>query len=112
MKTILITGGAGGIATAVAQALIARGDRVVAFDRTEPRAADAWEDVDVTDEARVDAAVARVLARHGAIDGVLCAAGTVSESPLAEMTLAEWRRDRRYLADRYVPHPAGRAARR
>ena len=92
MKTILITGGAGGIATAVAQALIARGDRVIAFDRTEPRAATAWENVDVTDEAHIEAAVAHVLAAYGAIDGVLCAAGTVSESPVAEMTLAEWRR--------------------
>jgi NAD(P)-dependent dehydrogenase (short-subunit alcohol dehydrogenase family) len=91
MKTILITGGAGGIATAIAQALIARGDRVVACDRIASRAG-TWENVDVTDEAQVEAAVARTLAAHGSIDGVVCAAGVVSESPLAEMTLAEWRR--------------------
>jgi NAD(P)-dependent dehydrogenase (short-subunit alcohol dehydrogenase family) len=92
VKTILITGGAGGIATAIAQALIARGDRVVAFDRTKPSAATAWEDVDVTDEAGVEAAVARVRAAHGELDGVICTAGVVSESPLVEMTLTEWRR--------------------
>lgn len=92
MKTILITGGAGGLATAMAEALIARGDRVIAFDRTEPRVATAWENVDVTDEARLEAAVAHAWSVHGPIDGVICAAGVVSESPLAEMTLAEWRR--------------------
>ena len=92
MKTILITGGAGGIATAIAQALLARGDRVVAFDRTEPSAATAWENVDVTDEAAIAAAVDRVRSAYGELDGVLCAAGVVSEAPLAELTLAEWRR--------------------
>jgi 3-oxoacyl-[acyl-carrier protein] reductase len=92
VKTILITGGAGGIATAIAEELIARGDRVVVFDRTEPRVASSWENVDVTDEARVEAAVAHTWKVNGSIDGVLCAAGVVSESPLADMTLAEWRR--------------------
>jgi NAD(P)-dependent dehydrogenase (short-subunit alcohol dehydrogenase family) len=92
VKTILITGGAGGIATAIAQALIARGDRVVALDRAAPNAAAAWEDVDVTDEAQIRAAVARAQSAHGAIDGLICAAGVVSEAPLAELTLAEWRR--------------------
>jgi len=90
--TILITGGSGGIATAIAEVLIARGDRVVVFDRTEPRVASSWENVDVTDEARVEAAVAHAVKANGSIDGVLCAAGVVSESPLPEMTLTEWRR--------------------
>jgi NAD(P)-dependent dehydrogenase (short-subunit alcohol dehydrogenase family) len=92
MKTIVITGGSGGIATAIAEALLARGDRVVALDRTEPRAASAWEETDVTDEAGVAAAIAHVRSVHGDIDGVVCCAGVVSEAPLAEMTLAEWRR--------------------
>jgi NAD(P)-dependent dehydrogenase (short-subunit alcohol dehydrogenase family) len=92
MKTILITGGAGGIATAIAEALLARGDRVIVLDRAEPRAATAWEDADVTDEASVAAAVAHARSVHGEIDGLVCAAGVVSEAPLAEMTLAEWRR--------------------
>lgn len=88
MRTFVITGGAGGIATAIASALLERGDRVVAFDRTVPPAAIAWESVDVTDEAQIAAAIERV----GPIDGLVCAAGVVSESPVAEMTLAEWRR--------------------
>jgi NAD(P)-dependent dehydrogenase (short-subunit alcohol dehydrogenase family) len=92
MKTFLITGGAGGIATAIADALIARGDRVVALDRVQPRSATAWEETDITDEASVIAAVAHARSVHGEIDGVVCTAGVVSESPLAEMTLAEWRR--------------------
>src|ERR1700722_10452995 len=88
MKTFVITGGSGGIATAIAQALLAWSDRVMASDRTEPAAASAWENVDVTDETQVAAAVQRA----GAIDGLLCAAGVVSESPVQDMTLAEWRR--------------------
>jgi NAD(P)-dependent dehydrogenase (short-subunit alcohol dehydrogenase family) len=92
VKTIVITGGAGGIASAIGAELLARGDRVVVFDRSEPRVADAWENVDVTDEAGLAAAVARVHATHGAIAGLVCAAGVVSEAPLAELTLTEWRR--------------------
>lgn len=92
MQTILITGGAGGIATAIAEALIARGDRVIALDRSEPRVATAWEEVDITEETGITAAVAHVRSVYGEIDGLVCAAGVVSEAPLAEMTLAEWRR--------------------
>ena len=92
MKTILITGGAGGIATAIAEALLARGDRAIALDRVEPRVATAWEDADVTDEASVAAAVAHARSVYGEIDGLVCAAGVVSEAPVADMTLAEWRR--------------------
>jgi NAD(P)-dependent dehydrogenase (short-subunit alcohol dehydrogenase family) len=92
LKTILITGGAGGIATAIAEALVARGDRVVVFDRTEPRVATSWENVDVTDEIGLELALNRVRSVHARIDGIVCAAGVVSESPLAQMTLDEWRR--------------------
>jgi NAD(P)-dependent dehydrogenase (short-subunit alcohol dehydrogenase family) len=92
MNTILITGGAGGIATAIAETLIARGDSVIALDRAQPSVATAWEETDVTDEASVAAAVAHARSVYGEIDGLVCAAGVVSESPLAEMTLAEWRR--------------------
>ena len=92
MQTILITGGAGGIATAIAEALIARGDRVIALDRSEPRVATAWEEVDVTEETGIIAAVAHVRSVYGEIDGLVCAAGVVSEAPVTEMTLAEWRR--------------------
>jgi len=92
VKTILITGGAGGIATAISAALLARGDRVVAMDRVKPAVATAWEEVDVTDEAGVGAAIAHARSVYGEIDGLVCAAGVVSEAPLAEMTLAEWRR--------------------
>ena len=92
MKTVVITGGAGGIATAIAEALLARGDRVIALDRAEPRVASAWEACDVTDEASVAAAIAHARSVYGEIDGLVCSAGVVSEAPLHEMTLAEWRR--------------------
>lgn len=92
MKTILITGGAGGIATAISAALIARGDRAIAVDVTKPSVASAWEQADVTDEDSVARAFAHARSEHGQIDGLICAAGVVSESPVADMTLAEWRR--------------------
>jgi NAD(P)-dependent dehydrogenase (short-subunit alcohol dehydrogenase family) len=92
VKTVLLTGGSGGIATAIGTALIARGDRVIVLDRTQPSVATAWEEADVTDEDAVAAAVAHARSMYGEIDGLVCAAGVVSEAPLAEMTLAEWRR--------------------
>ncbi|HEX3781096.1 MAG TPA: short-chain dehydrogenase/reductase [Pseudonocardiaceae bacterium] len=83
-KVVLITGAARGIGAGVARKLAAQGAEValVGLEAEELRAvaaecgssASAW-DADVTDWARLEAAVAGVVERHGRIDVVLANAG-------------------------------------
>ncbi len=91
MGTILITGGAGGIGTAIAERLLELDHRVVSLDRVPARAATSSAVVDVADEASVGAAVEQAAREFGDIDGLVCAAGTVRESTVAQMSLADWR---------------------
>jgi NAD(P)-dependent dehydrogenase (short-subunit alcohol dehydrogenase family) len=76
-RTVLLTGASSGIGAATASYLAARGFRVFGASRHPPAEAPAftWLAVDVRDEASVAAAVARVLAEAGHIDGLVCNAG-------------------------------------
>ncbi|MCU0512995.1 MAG: SDR family oxidoreductase [Anaerolineae bacterium] len=83
-KVIFITGGAGGIGGAIARTCAAAGAVVYAADihpaagdegAAEPGAAGTFLQVDVTDPAQVAAAFSAVQARHGRLDGLVCAAG-------------------------------------
>jgi len=87
----LITGGAGGIGTAIAQELIDLGHQVVSLDRVASRVASQSAIVDVADETAVTNAVREAADAHDGIDGLVCAAGTVTESPVEDMSLADWR---------------------
>ena len=89
--TIVITGGAGGIGTAVARRLLDDGAIVVSLDRVAASSATASHVLDVADEAAMAAAFAAVAADHGDVTGLVCAAGSVAEHPVAGMPLAEWR---------------------
>ncbi len=89
MGVTIVTGGAGGLGTAILADLAAGGRTVLSFDRVSSEVARSVE-LDVADEAAVEAAVAAAVAEHGAIDGLVCAAGRVIEHPVTEMTLAEW----------------------
>jgi NAD(P)-dependent dehydrogenase (short-subunit alcohol dehydrogenase family) len=88
----LITGGAGGIATAIAQELLDLGDQVVSIDRVPSRVATHSVLADVVDEEAMTRAVRETADTYGSIDGLVCAAGTVTEAPVAELSLADWRR--------------------
>lgn len=92
LRTILITGGAGGMATAIAEELLELGHQVVSIDRVPSRVATHSVVADVVDEDAVARAVRESAETYGGIEGLVCAAGTVTESPVAEMTLADWRR--------------------
>ncbi|MET0191149.1 MAG: short-chain dehydrogenase/reductase [Pseudonocardia sediminis] len=83
-RTVLITGAAGGIGTATARALHARGARVVLTDRTRddvaPLAAELGSRAlavaaDVTDHDSVRAAVDAAVAEFGSLDVVFANAG-------------------------------------
>jgi len=91
--TILVTGASSGIGAATATYLAARGFRVFGASRRPP--ADApdfvWLPMDVRDEASVAAAVARVLAEAGRIDGLVCNAGIGIFGSVEEVSVARAR---------------------
>ncbi|NJQ00031.1 SDR family NAD(P)-dependent oxidoreductase [Streptomyces zingiberis] len=99
-RTALVTGGAGGIGRAIAEAYTAAGARVVVLDRDLAAAERAAREIgatggvaaDVRDEDLVRAAVAETERLLGRIDILVNSAGILSEKPLVEMELREWQR--------------------
>jgi 3-oxoacyl-[acyl-carrier protein] reductase len=97
-RTALITGAASGIGRAVAAHYLAAGARVVVADRS-PRAAEVASELgadgglvlDATDEGAVDAAVAAATEMLGRIDVLVTSHGILTQSPLVQMSLAQWR---------------------
>lgn len=84
-RTVLITGGGGGIGRGIAQAFLAQGDRVVladvnadAVDAAASEIGAASLALDITDPAAVAAAVAQVAVEHGPIDVLVNNAGILS----------------------------------
>lgn len=99
-RTALVTGGASGIGRAVAAAFVDHGARVVVLDRDRATAGAAADLVgavgsvgaDVSDEERVVAAVAEAVELlDGRIDVLVNAAGLLTQAPLIEMSVAQWR---------------------
>ena len=103
--TALVTGGNTGIGRAVALAYAAEGaDVAIAWFEREPQARDTVAAIeacgrrslalrcDVTDEAQVVAAFARVAETWGGIDIVVSNAGIQRPQPIVEMALADWDR--------------------
>lgn len=101
-RTVVVTGGGGGIGGATAQRLAAEGAKVAVFDMNldaaekvaaEIRAgggqAAAWR-CDITDRAQVDAAVAASEARLGPIDVLVNNAGWDIFKPFVKTVPAEW----------------------
>ncbi|MDR2373294.1 MAG: SDR family oxidoreductase [Bifidobacteriaceae bacterium] len=97
-RTVLITGGAGGLGAALTAAFSARGDRVVIADLPGPRldtaaAEPAVEAValDITDAAAVRAAVELIASDNGGLDvlvnnaGLLHLHGSVVDLPVADI---------------------------
>ena len=101
-RVAIVTGGAKGIGRATVEALIADGARPVLFDRDEQALASAsrqlaergvdhhTEPLDVSDEAAVESAMARVVARYGRIDILVNNAGIALRRPTLELSLADW----------------------
>lgn len=90
----IVTGGASGIGAAVVTAMLARGARVVAIDRSTDGVPDGAgaETADVTDDAAVRAAVANAAETLGGIDVVVNNAGIGAQGTVADNDDDEWRR--------------------
>ena len=86
-RGVVVTGGSSGIGRAIVEAFIAQGDRVVVMDRTP---GDEVVEVDVANESSVKAGFATARARLGTVDVLVNSAGLLTESPLQEMSLAQW----------------------
>jgi len=96
-KTVLITGGTGGIGRATARELLARGANVAIADVSVDTPAIARElspsalgvVADVRDRASLDAAVAQVVERFGRLDIAIANAGVLSRVATLRTTPAE-----------------------
>jgi len=109
-QVALITGGAGGIGSAIGDALSAAGACVVAVDLDQAGAEQAVAEYgdrglgvvgDVTSEQSIAAAFAAAVARFGGVDIVVSNAGVASSASLEETTLAEWNRNHAILGTGY-----------
>jgi NAD(P)-dependent dehydrogenase (short-subunit alcohol dehydrogenase family) len=91
LGTVIVTGAASGLGRAIAVRVESEGGRPVCFDLRESEGFES-EVVDLADGGAAEAATARVIERHGGLDGVVTAAGTDACGPLERVTAAEWNR--------------------
>ena len=103
-QVVVVTGGAGGIGSAICRALDEDGHNVVVADFNEPAAQKLAGDigknggqalavgVDVGDKASVDGMIAAAIEKFGHIDVQLNAAGVIKRCPVLEMPADEWER--------------------
>lgn len=100
-RRVLITGGGSGIGLETARLFVAEGARVGLLDRDEAALARTTAEMghgaaataaDVTDEAAVGEAVARLAEALGGLDGVVNSAGISLWRPFLDTTFEDWRR--------------------
>jgi NAD(P)-dependent dehydrogenase (short-subunit alcohol dehydrogenase family) len=88
-KIVLVTGAAGAIGSAIAQAVRAAGGTVIASDIS---AGDEITALDVADESQWQRMVADLQAKHGRLDGLVNAAGIAAVGNIEKTDFATWRR--------------------
>lgn len=88
----VVTGGAGGIGAAIADALAARGARVAVLDLDPAASAHRGFTADVSDDAAVRAAIEAVAAEFGGIDIVINNAGIGAQGTVETNDDDEWHR--------------------
>jgi len=101
-KVVLILGGAGGIGSATAKDLAAKGAKIAVADINEAKAEDVVRairnaggesrvyPVDVTRKEQVGATVAKVARDFGSLDTLINCAGIMFVRPLIEINTVEW----------------------
>src|SRR5580698_4579170 len=108
-RVAAVTGGAGAIGSAIADALRADGFRIAVIDRTGDVAAD------LSSETSTRAAGVAVIERYGRCDVFVHCAGAFDQSDLEHLDSATWRHVQAvnvesplWLAQSFVPGMAGR----
>ncbi|QJU60125.1 SDR family oxidoreductase [Sphingomonas sp. AP4-R1] len=103
-RSVIVTGGLGGIGMAVARAFAAEGASLLLIDARadDGSAADGLRSagaadvlcaaIDITDEAALLGAVEEAVARFGGLDVVVNVAGAMIYKPVADLDAADWRR--------------------
>ena len=109
-RVAFVTGGAGGIGSAVARSLASRGACIVVCDLDEAGAAEVAESLpepgiqaraDVTDEGEVVGAVRRAVLEYGGVDVVVSNAGLASSAPIEETSVEMWDKNHAVLVKGY-----------
>jgi rhamnulose-1-phosphate aldolase/alcohol dehydrogenase len=109
-RVAFVTGGAGGIGSAVARSLASKGACVVVCDLDEEGANEVAEDLpepgiparaDVTDEGEVAGAYRRAVLEYGGVDVVVSNAGLASSAPIEETSVEMWDKNHAVLAKGY-----------
>ena len=91
-RTVIVTGGAGGIGTAVLRAFHQRGARVYCLDRQGPGPSlGRFIEVDVTKPEEVRTAVEMAVSDTGRLDIAVACAGINRDRMLWKLTPEEWR---------------------
>jgi NAD(P)-dependent dehydrogenase (short-subunit alcohol dehydrogenase family) len=88
--TVLVTGGAGGLGAATADAVAAAGGRPVVIDRVAPKSPYDHELVDLADTRAAEKAVVALAERAGGLDAVFTAAGVDRCGRLSDVPAADW----------------------
>lgn len=89
---VVVTGGSSGLGAAFVALVAREGGTPVVLDVAPPAEGVAFERVDLADGRATEAAVARVIERHGRLDGVLCAGGTDACGDMADVSGEDWDR--------------------
>ena len=92
LGTIIVTGGASGLGAAVAAAVEQAGGTPVVLDVATPSTGFEHVRVDLSDGRAAERAVAEVADRHGALDGVVTAAGTDACGDFLDVDAERWER--------------------
>jgi len=87
----VVTGGSGGVGTAIVHALREAGAIAVSLDLSPPPSKDTpWIQCDVRDDASVAAAIAQVASQHGRLDLAIHGAGISRESVVWKLAVDDW----------------------
>jgi NAD(P)-dependent dehydrogenase (short-subunit alcohol dehydrogenase family) len=91
-RRVLITGGAGGMGTAIAARFAAGGAKVILADRVPPRedTGNAWLECDVSDVSSIERLVEQVFREHGTPDVLINAAGLVIPETFGHVSAESW----------------------
>ena len=92
LGTVIVTGGASGLGSAVAHAVHEAGGTPVILDLQRPANGFAGHTVDLADTRAAEAAVEAVARQHGDLRGVVTAAGVDACGQLGEVEATAWER--------------------